>query len=160
MSPTKPLVEQHSLFLRNVLEIEESSILTFTGSLSPAKRAELWNQGQIIISTPQVIENDLIARRIDLGDVSHITFDEAHRAVGNYAYSFISEKYFQSCENPHILAITASPGSSSEKVNQVCESLRIESVIVKTEQDSDVVPYIHKKDIEWVHVNLPDELKK
>ncbi|WP_048815431.1 DEAD/DEAH box helicase [Methanosalsum zhilinae] len=160
LSPTKPLVEQHSLFLRNVLEIEESSILTFTGSLSPAKRAELWNQGQIIISTPQVIENDLIARRIDLGDVSHITFDEAHRAVGNYAYSFISEKYFQSCENPHILAITASPGSSSEKVNQVCESLRIESVIVKTEQDSDVVPYIHKKDIEWVHVNLPDELKK
>ncbi|MCS3923800.1 DEAD/DEAH box helicase [Methanosalsum natronophilum] len=160
LSPTKPLVEQHALFLKKVLEMDENEILTFTGNLSPENRVKLWDTGTVIVSTPQVIENDLIARRVDLTDFSHITFDEAHRAVGNYAYTYIAEKYFDTAKSPHILAITASPGSSNEKVSQVCESLRIESVIVKTEIDPDVVPYIHKKNIEWINVDLPADLKR
>ncbi|MBN1134861.1 MAG: DEAD/DEAH box helicase [Methanosarcinaceae archaeon] len=159
LSPTKPLVEQHSSFFKKTLYIPEDEILTFTGSLPPATRAELWERGKIIVSTPQVIENDLLTKRIDLKDVSHITFDEAHRAVGNYAYTYVAEKYFENARNPLVLGITASPGSSDEKIHEVCESLHIQSVAVKTESDNDVLPYVHKKQIEWKHVKLPEEMK-
>lgn len=160
LSPTKPLVEQHASFFRNVMNIPEEEVLTFTGSVSPEKRAELWKTGKVIISTPQVIENDILTKRISLEDVTHITFDEAHRAVGNYAYTYIAEKYFDTAKDPLCLGITASPGSSDEKIAEVCQSLHIGSVAVKTESDHDVRPYIHKKEIEWKRINLPDEMKE
>lgn len=160
LSPTKPLVEQHASFLRTALNIPEEEIMTFTGAVSPDNRAKLWEKGRVIISTPQVIENDILTKRISLGDVSHITFDEAHRAVGNYAYTYIAERYFQDAKDPHCLAITASPGSSDEKISEVCSNLHISSVAIKTESDPDVAPYIHKKEIEWKHVILPDEMKE
>ena len=159
LSPTKPLVEQHASFLKKALLLPEEETLTFTGSLPPAKREEMWKTGKVIVSTPQVIENDLLTKRIDLNDVSHITFDEAHRAVGNYAYTYIAEKYFEQAENPLVLGITASPGSNNEKISEVCEALHVQSVAVKTETDSDVAPYVYEKEIEWKRVKLPDELK-
>ena len=160
LSPTKPLVEQHASFFKNAMNIPEEEILTFTGSISPTEREELWAKGRLIVSTPQVIENDLLTKRISLEEVSHITFDEAHRAVGNYAYTFIAEKYFEIAKNPHVLAITASPGSSEEKIAEVCEALHIENVAVKTEKDRDVRPYVQEKEIEWEKVSLPPEMKE
>ncbi|RSD34156.1 MAG: fanconi anemia group M protein, partial [Methanohalophilus sp.] len=88
------------------------------------------------------------------------TFDEAHRAVGNYSYTYIAEEYFNQAKEPLCLAITASPGSSDEKIAEVCESLHIEKVAVKTEDDPDVAPYIHHKQVEWVHLKLPDEMQR
>ncbi|WP_048123408.1 DEAD/DEAH box helicase [Methanosarcina vacuolata] len=158
LSPTKPLVEQHAAFFKKVMALPEDEVLTFTGSIAPAEREKLWAQGKLIVSTPQVIENDLLTKRISLEDVTHITFDEAHRAVGNYAYTFIAEKYFESARNPHVLGITASPGSSDEKISEVCQALHIENVSVKTEKDKDVRPYVQEKEIEWLQVQLPPEM--
>ncbi|MHC1756103.1 MAG: DEAD/DEAH box helicase [Methanosarcina sp.] len=158
LSPTKPLVDQHAAFFKKVMTLPEEKILAFTGSIAPAERERLWAQGKLIVSTPQVIENDLLTKRISLEDVSHITFDEAHRAVGNYAYTFIAEKYFESAKNPHVLGITASPGSSDEKISEVCQALHVENVAVKTEKDRDVRPYVQEKEIEWLQVLLPAEM--
>ncbi len=158
LSPTKPLVEQHAAFFKKVMTLPEEEVLAFTGSIAPAERERLWAQGKLIVSTPQVIENDLLTKRISLEDVSHITFDEAHRAVGNYAYTFIAEKYFESAKNPHVLGITASPGSSDEKISEVCQALHVENVAVKTERDRDVRPYVQEKEIEWLQVQLPAEM--
>ena len=158
LSPTKPLVDQHAAFFKKVMSLPEEEILAFTGSIAPAEREKLWIQGKLIVSTPQVIENDLLTKRISLEDVSHITFDEAHRAVGNYAYTFIAEKYFESAKNPHVLGITASPGSSDEKIFEVCQALHIENVAVKNEKDRDVRPYVQEKEMEWLSVQLPAEM--
>lgn len=158
LSPTKPLVDQHVRFFKKAFNIPEEQVVAFTGSIAPAKRKDIWQNARIIISTPQVIENDILSKRIDLSDVVHITFDEAHRAIGNYAYVYIAAKYHQQASNPLILAITASPGSEDEKVAQVCQNLYIEAVKVKTEDDADVAPYVFKKDIEWVKLELPAEL--
>ena len=164
LSPTKPLVEQHSDFFRQALP--GCTVATFTGSIPPEKRAELWKDSQVIVSTPQVIENDLRARRIDLRDVVHITFDEAHRAVGRYAYVYIAKRYFEDVDagadtkSRLVLGITASPGSNPETIADVCENLHIESVEVKSETDSDVIPYIHDREIEWVRVDIPSRIKE
>ena len=159
-APTKPLVEQHYSFFSDVLTLDPDRIVSFSGDVRPELREEIWKQATIIIATPQVIENDLLQKRISLEDVTCMIFDEAHRTTGNYAYTYIAEKYNETAENPLVLAITASPGSSSEKIEEVCRALSIRNVIVKTEDDPDVRPYVHKKEIEWMLLELPEPLKK
>jgi ERCC4-related helicase/ERCC4-type nuclease len=157
LSPTKPLVEQHAAFLRRVMAIDPEKVAVFTGSVAPAEREEEWKNAQIVVSTPQVIENDVLLKRFGLADVSAIVFDEAHRATGDYAYVYIAKKYFEQCPDPLVLGITASPGSTPEKINEVKESLHIGHVELKTESDADVAPYIYEKDVEWVRVEVPDK---
>ena len=65
LAPTKPLVLQHTQFLKNYLKIDEDLIITFTGEISPEKRKKMWQEARIIISTPQVIENDLLSKRLE-----------------------------------------------------------------------------------------------
>ena len=93
LAPTKPLVIQHSQFLKQFLEIDDESIIVFTGEISPEKRKKMWDDSRIIVSTPQVIENDLLSKRLDLKNVSFVIFDECHHAVGEYSYVFVSEIY-------------------------------------------------------------------
>ncbi|CAJ36563.1 DEAD/DEAH box helicase [Methanocella arvoryzae] len=157
LSPTKPLVEQHASFFRKAMAIDPEKIVVFTGSTPPEERADLWDKATVIVSTPQVIENDLLCRRFTLEDVTVVVFDEAHRATGNYAYVYIAKRYMEQARSPLVLGITASPGSTPEKINEVRESLAIERVEVKTENDPDVAPYIYDKDVEWIRVNVPDK---
>lgn len=157
LAPTKPLVEQHATFLRRVLK-DEDEVAMMTGETMPEKRVLSWEGARIVASTPQVIENDLLSRRIDLKDVSLVIFDEAHRAVGNYAYVYIAERYAREAANPLVLGITASPGSQSEKIAEICTNLSIEKVQTRTENDSDVAPFVHQREIEWVKLTVPKEL--
>ena len=59
LSPTKPLVNQHAQTLATLLTLADS-VAVFTGEVPPEKRIALWNSNRIIVSTPQVIENDLM----------------------------------------------------------------------------------------------------
>lgn len=158
LAPTKPLVEQHARFLKKVLKVEE--IVSLSGEVPPEKRKELWEKARIVVSTPQVVENDLLTGRISLEDVILVVFDEAHRAVGNYAYVFIAKEYLRTAKKPLILAMTASPGSDPERIMEVIQNLGIEAIEVRTEWDSDVAPYVGKKKIEWIKVDIPEEMKE
>ncbi|VVB73100.1 3'-flap repair endonuclease Xpf [uncultured archaeon] len=159
LAPTKPLVEQHATFLRRILK-DPDMVAMMTGETAPDERVELWKKSRIVASTPQVIENDLLSRRIDLADVSLIIFDEAHRAVGNYAYVYIAERYARESKKNLVLGITASPGSQSDKVAEICTNLGIENIQTRTENDPDVTPFVHQREIEWVKVTVPKELLK
>jgi len=157
LAPTKPLVEQHAAFLRSHL-LAETTI--FTGEIPPDKRRELWKQQQqAIVSTPQVIENDLKKARITLSDVKLIIFDEAHRAVGNYAYRFIASTYVEQVPDPLILGMTASPGGTVEKIHEVSENLFIDNIEIRTESDPDVYPYTHEKNVETRKLSLPAQME-
>lgn len=155
LAPTKPLVTQHASFLKEHLTIDKNSIATFTGEISPVKRTKMWKENKIIISTPQVIQNDLLSKRLDLKDVSLIIFDEAHHAVGDYAYVFVSEMYKNQRENRHILAITASPGNDVSKILEVCKNLEVKNIEIRTKHDPDVRPYVHDLKIDWKEIPLP-----
>ncbi len=159
LSPTKPLVEQHAAFFRSTLSILPETIVLFTGSTAPRKRTSMWESAQVVVSTPQVIENDLLGKKISLEDVSCIIFDEAHRATGDYSYVYIAEKYAQQSKDPLVLGITASPGSDPAKIQEVCAALHINGVEMRTDSDPDVSPYVFDKDIEWRYVSIPVEIK-
>lgn len=157
LAPTKPLVEQHAASLRDILVVDR--IALFTGeATSPEERELLWRENKIVVSTPQVIRNDLRAERFTLEDVSLIVFDEAHRAVGDYAYVDVAAAY-KEVPGRLALGMTASPGSSAEKILEVCSNLGITAVEIRTEYDADVVPYVHGLAIQRVAVDAPDVAK-
>jgi len=157
LAPTKPLVEQHAASLRDVLVVDR--IALFTGeATSPEERELLWRENKIVVSTPQVIRNDLRAERFTLEDVSLIVFDEAHRAVGDYAYVDVARAY-KAVPGRLALGMTASPGSSAEKILEVCSNLGITAVEIRTEYDADVVPYVHGLAIQRVAVDAPNVAK-
>jgi len=160
LAPTRPLVEQHIQTFKRHLNLGEEYFAIFTGSVNPKKRVAMWEKARVIFSTPQGFENDIISSRIDISNISLIVFDEAHRAVGNYSYVFIAEKYHESANFPRILALTASPGSNIEKIREVCKNLFIENIEVRTEKDPDVSQYVKNIKIFWEEVVFPTEFKE
>ncbi len=160
LAPTRPLVEQHSAFLKDVMTLDASLIQTFTGTILADKREKLWDAAKIVVSTPQVIENDLLSNRVSLRDIALLILDECHRAVGNYSYVYIAEKYYEQAKEPRVLGMTASPGSDREKIREICTSLGVKHVESRTEYDHDVAPYVFKKNFEWRSVEVPEEIKR
>jgi len=158
LAPTKPLVEQHAAFYREALQIPDEEIVVFTGDVRPDDRAELWTSARVVIATPQVVENDLVGGRIDLRDVVHVTFDECHRASGDYAYVYIAERYHADAADPLVTGMSASPGGDEEEILSVCANLGVREVAVMTEDDADVADYTHDTDVEWERIDLPEEI--
>ncbi|SFR30472.1 DEAD/DEAH box helicase [Halorubrum sodomense] len=158
LAPTKPLVQQHADFYREALRIPDDEIVVFTGDVKPDDRAALWDDARIVIATPQVVENDLVGNRISLRDVTHLTFDECHRATGDYAYVYIAERYHADAADPLVTGMSASPGGDTDEIETVCENLGLSNVEVMTEADADVDEYTHDTDVRWERVTLPDEV--
>ncbi len=160
LAPTKPLCEQHVGSFRKHLDIDSDSIVLFTGSVGPKKRAELWKSARVIISTCQSIENDVISNRVDLSEVSCIVFDEAHRATGNYSYVWVCKRFKQLCPNGRVLAMTASPGSELKVIQEVCLNMHVENIEVRTPKDPDVAGYIQEVKSDYIEVAFPAAYKE
>jgi ERCC4-related helicase len=158
LTPTKPLADQIYNEFKECTNIKEIEL--FTGAISPEKREKLAEAARIIISTPQSIENDVINNRFKFDNVSLIVFDEAHRAVQNYSYTWLAKKYNNSSINPRIIGLTASPGADLEKIKEVCNNLHIKNIEVRTEDDPDVKKYIQKTEVDWIKIKLPEEFKE
>ena len=155
LAPTKPLAVQHEKTFKKMMLVPEDKITLFTGSVTPKKRKELWENATIINATPQTIENDLIQGKLSLKDVGLCIFDEAHRAVQNYSYVFLAQRYMKQAKSPLIVALTASPGSTEEKIQEVCKNLFVENIEIKDAKDIDVKPYTKEIEVSWIKVELP-----
>jgi Fanconi anemia group M protein len=158
LAPTKPLVEQHAAFYREALEVPDDEIVVFTGEVRPDDRAAVWQDARVVMATPQVVENDLVGNRIDLAPVVHCTFDECHRATGDYAYNYIAERYHADADRPLVTGMSASPGGDEEEILVVCRNLGIDDVEVMTEADADVAEHTYTTEVDWEHLDLPDEV--
>jgi len=155
LTVTKPLAEQIYNEVKECIDLDENKISLFTGSVSPKKREEMWKNSVVTVSTPQCIENDIINNRIDLQDVSLLIADEAHNAVKDYSYTWVTKQYQKKSKFPRIIGLTASPGSDLERIQEVCKNLYIEEIEIRTDNDPDVKPYVHEVNINWVNVELP-----
>jgi ERCC4-related helicase len=157
LSPTKPLIAQHKKSILKFLEIPEEKIILLTGETTQEKRKAMYDgQGLVICATPQTIQHDLEKTLIDSKNFNLIIFDEAHRAVGSYSYTFISQ-YFS--EDVKRLGLTASPGSSKAKIQEVAENLGIKHIEIRTEQDLDVADYVNDIEVDINFLEL-DSLSK
>jgi ERCC4-like helicases len=150
LAPTKPLAQQHRRTFNNLLTVPEVDLTLLTGDVRPDERTDLWTQKRFFFATPQVVENDIIDGKVPVEELSLVIFDEAHRATGSYSYNFISE------QTPQVqkLALTASPGGSREKIEEVADNLEIDNFELRTEDDPDVEPYVQDRELEWRRVEL------
>ncbi len=158
LAPTKPLVEQHrktfDRFFKTGLEMK-----TVTGEDKPDERGEIYRNSDIIFSTPQTIRNDIKKNHLMLDNFSLLIVDEAHHAVGNYAYPYVAKVYMSQCKNPLILALTASPGASKIKIDEIKEKLFIRNIAIRTRDDTDVKPYLQHVREDFVTVEMTTPLK-
>ncbi|MFH0713243.1 MAG: DEAD/DEAH box helicase [Candidatus Micrarchaeota archaeon] len=159
LAPTKPLASQQFKKIQETLDLGERVVL-LTGEVSPEKRVPLLQSTQVICATPQAIENDVLAGRINLNAFSLIVFDEVHRAVGDYSYSFISQQAVKAIPSPLLLGLTASPSSEREKIKEICKNIGATNVFVRSESDADVRQYVQPVRVEWEFIELPQEIKE
>ena len=161
MAPTRPLVSQHMKYFSSVLKISEENIASVTGKILPYARRAVWDRTDIrlIFATPEVVKNDLEEGRLNLKDFGLLVFDEAHRAMKEYAYTSIAKEYIKQSSCPYILAMTASPGAERKRIQEVCNNLFIEHIEYRSEDDPDVKPYVNAIDVKWEWLNLPEEFR-
>ena len=154
LAPTRVLVNQHYDFLKNNLTLDDVSLVT--GEDPIPKRTKLWNNS-IVCATPEIARNDLIRGIVTPEQFTLVIFDEVHRAVGDYAYSGIAERFEDS--SARLIGMTATLPSEKEKATEILTKLRISSVAERTEDSPDVKPYTQETNTEWINVELPPELK-
>ena len=153
LAPTKPLVQQHYKTFLSMTSFPEEEVALITGEVSPKKRQELWGK-RVCFSTPQSLQNDIKAGRAN-PSCSLCVVDEAHRAVGNYAYTFVAGQCGK--EGALLLGLTASPGGNKARIEEIVAALGIKNIEIRTSQDSDVSPYVKRLDISYVRVPLGKE---
>jgi len=154
LAPTRVLVHQHFEFLKKNLTIEDIALIT--GEDTIQKRTKLW-KNSVICATPEITKNDLDRQIVSPNQFGVVIFDEAHRTVGDYAYSGIAERIANS--DVRILGMTATLPSEKEKATEILTRLKISAVAERTEDSSDVKPYIQETNTEWITVELPPEMK-
>ncbi len=76
------------------------------------------------------------------------------------AYTGFATEYFKQAKTPRVLGITASPGGTKEKIQEVAMNLHVTRVEIRTEQSPDVKPYVHPIKVEHHLVELPAEFLK
>jgi Fanconi anemia group M protein len=159
LAPTRPLVIQHWKSFLSYLKFLDEQTAVVTGKIPPYARSIVWNRNEIrlVFSTPEVVRNDIREKRLELNNFYLVVFDEAHRAVKDYAYTFIADQYMKHCSFPLILGLTASPGSEKNKIQEICNNLYTEHIEYKTEEDPDVIRYINPINIGWEWFDLPLE---
>lgn len=160
MAPTRPLCAQHKKSFEKFTTVTLEEMALVTGKIRPEKRAELYKKARVIFATPQCIKNDLERGRLNLKNFSFVTFDECHRSIKDYAYPFVAKQYMLQAEHPLILGLTASPGSSRQRIEEITANLYIKSVEIRSEADKDMEPYLRPMKTECVYVELPQELEK
>jgi ERCC4-related helicase len=157
LAPTRPLVLQHLRAFEAEMKLPKGSMVALTGTVDPGEREVLWLKSKVIFATPQTIYNDVRHGRISLREVSLAVFDEAHRSVRDYTYTKLATVYRETSDHPLIMGLTASPGASKEKINEIKRNLFIEAVEARSEESDDVKEYVERTNVETIRVKVPDE---
>lgn len=156
LAPTKPLVKQHHASYLDITGADPACAVIITGEIPKKSRANLY-ETQVVFSTPQTIKNDLVSGTLkDPKSFSLCVFDEAHRAMGNYAYTLVAERMKDSAL---LVGLTASPGGNRERIAKILSNLFIKNVEIRTKHESDVQPYVKRTDTKWLETHLTPDLQ-
>ncbi|KAI5946406.1 Fanconi anemia group M protein [Manis javanica] len=158
MAPTKPLVTQQIEACYRVMGIPQSHMAEMTGSTQAFTRKEIWGSKRVLFLTPQVMVNDLTRGACPAAEVKCLVIDEAHKALGNYAYCQVVRELVKYTNHFRILALSATPGSDIKAVQQVITNLLIGQIELRSEDSPDILPYSHERRVEKVVVTLGEEL--
>ncbi|HTT35514.1 MAG TPA: helicase-related protein [Thermoplasmata archaeon] len=159
LAPTRPLVQQHAdAFRRWFVDLPTAR---FSGTVRRPVREGAWDGARAIFATPQLVVNDLAAGRYTLAEVALVVFDEAHHAVGRYAYVPIAARY--RADRPsggRVLGLTASPGGRDERIDEVVAALGVSRIEARGRDDPGVKEHVQPVEVEYRWVALPDAARR
>ncbi|XWW92270.1 hypothetical protein V2A60_000193 [Cordyceps javanica] len=158
VAPTKPLVAQQIDACYSIAGIPRSDTTLLTGDVQPVLREEEWEKRRVFFMTPQTLLNDLSHGYADPKSICLIVIDEAHRAVGEYAYAKVAKLIRRFSKSFRVLALTATPGSKIETVQEIIDNLGISHCEIRTEDSIDIRQYVHDRNIEQVVLDPSDEI--
>ncbi|KAF9110573.1 hypothetical protein BGX27_006176 [Mortierella sp. AM989] len=148
MAPTKPLVNQQIEACFNVCGIPQEETIEMTGQQNSELRREWWGEKRVIFCTPQVLQNDIKSGICPAEDIVCLVVDEAHRAMGRYAYSEVIRLLEPINKDIRIMALTATPGGDIKTVQKVVQNLKIAKIEMRTEDSMDLQKYVFKRSIQ------------
>ena len=157
IAPTGALVDQHTKDLNRVIKNYEA--ISITGVNEPKKREKLWKTSRLIVATPQVVRNDVLNGSLSLNKCSLLILDEAHHSTGKHAMAQSAEMYNSASESKLIFGTTASPGSNSVVINEICKRLEIERIHIRKAEEPMLRDYISGLEIEKILVNVPEGIR-
>lgn len=158
VAPTKPLVAQQVDACYQIVGIPRSDTTLLTGDIAPALRVDEWQEKRVFFMTPQTLLNDLSHGYADPKSIALLVVDEAHRAVGEYAYAKVTKLIRRFSKSIRVLALTATPGSKIETVQEVIDNLGISHCEIRTEDSLDIRQYVHSRDVEQMVLDPSDEM--
>ncbi|XP_033044023.1 Fanconi anemia group M protein isoform X4 [Trachypithecus francoisi] len=158
MAPTKPLVTQQIEACYQVMGIPQPHMAEMTGSTQAFTRKEIWCSKRVLFLTPQVMVNDLSRGACPAAEIKCLVIDEAHKALGNYAYCQVVRELVKYTNHFRILALSATPGSDIKAVQQVITNLLIGQIELRSEDSPDILAYSYERKVEKLIVPLGEEL--
>ncbi|KAK2042564.1 type III restriction enzyme [Colletotrichum somersetense] len=158
VAPTKPLVAQQVDACFNIVGIPRSETTLLTGDTAPALRVDEWSSKRVFFMTPQTLQNDISHGYADPKSIVLLVIDEAHRATGEYAYAKVVKRIRQFNPYFRLLALTATPGSKIETVQEIIDNLGISHIEIRTEDSIDIRQYVHQRNVEQVVLDPSDEM--
>ncbi|MHA1619716.1 MAG: helicase-related protein, partial [Promethearchaeota archaeon] len=160
LAPTRPLLTQHWISHQTAVNLPATGFQIISGKTPPIKRAVIFTalETHFMFMTPQTLRNDLKNGLYTLKDVALIVFDEAHRAMGDYAYVPIAQFFHEQHPEGRILALTASPGANQEKVQEILTNLHIplSNLEYRDKHDTDVKAYTHEVETSYIGVEMTE----
>lgn len=161
LAPTLPLVSQQAEACYNIMGIPEKDTAILTGKIKASSRIGLWNARRVFYCTPQTVQKDLLSEESTTfaSQVVCIVLDEAHKASGDYAYTKVVEQLVTAGAKFRIVGLSATPGTSIKAIQSVINALRINRIEARYEADSEVAPYLHQKQSEFVLVPKNESIR-
>ncbi|KAK4537946.1 hypothetical protein CDCA_CDCA15G3971 [Cyanidium caldarium] len=161
LAPTRPLVRQQMRACYQVAGIAADETTELTGHTRLELRRELWRTRRVFFLTPQVMVNDLLRGACPSQRVVCVIADEAHRALGRYAYCvLVNEVERATYGRFRIVGLSATPGSNAATIQQVLQNLRIAHVEFRSDSDADIEPYRFERRVEVHGVSLNAEMEQ
>jgi ERCC4-related helicase len=160
MAPTRPLIQQQRRACCKVigLDVASNSILV-TGETPPAERQRRWAAGgsqRLVFCTPHILKNDLERRYVDGRRIVCCVYDEAHHAGGGAKtiYAQVARLVRESGAHCRVLALSATAGTTLEKVQAVVDALHLSNVEVRTEEA--LASYLHQRAVRVELIRPPN----
>ena len=150
-APTNILVEQHAKDCRRIFNFPYEKVKGI-GGMSAIKRKDAYeSDARVIVSTPEAVQKDIEAKRLDAADFSLIIMDEAHHAIGDNAEA----KVGRAARDRGIPIVAFTALIRKGDIQKVAENLGITNLVFKSRGDPDVKPYLKKIIRDEIYLDLP-----
>ncbi|KAG0033227.1 hypothetical protein BGZ81_009090 [Podila clonocystis] len=158
MAPTKPLVNQQIEACFNICGIPQDATAEMTGATQAEARRAQWREKRLFFCTPHIVKNDISSGICPAEDIVCLVIDEAHKASGNYAFATVIRALHPLNTSVRVLALSATPGTELNKVQQLVQTLKVARIEARTEDSLDLNKYMFKREVKEVVVPCGPEI--